>query len=53
MNWPQWVVLGTLLFSLGVTAALHGRERSPYDFGSALFSAVLIWWLLWMGGFWG
>jgi hypothetical protein len=53
MGWPQWVVIGLLIFNLGVSLAMDGKPRSPMSFMASAIGAVITWWLLWMGGFWG
>lgn len=51
MNWPQWTVIILLVLGVGVSLALDGKERSPHSFLTTLVSALINWWLLWMGGF--
>ena len=51
MNW--WIIayLGLITLSLGVILARHGQPRTGnYHFGSALASAAITIFLLYMGG---
>lgn len=51
MRWPQWLVIGLHIFSLGIGAADHGKPRSPQNFWYQLIGSAISLWLLWIGGF--
>jgi hypothetical protein len=52
-SWPQFVLAGLLVLSLGFTLAKDGQLRTDkHSFGrSVVFTALWVW-LLYMGGFW-
>lgn len=51
--WPQWLVLGFLVFRIVVGMGIHGNERrGQYNAGEIAGFTVLYAWVLWMGGFW-
>jgi len=49
--WPQWVVLFMIVFTLGITAATHGKPRTNINFGVTLLSSAIWFTLLYLGGF--
>jgi hypothetical protein len=50
-NWPQYTYLALTLFGLGICLMQHGKPREPLNFGTTVVSSSLIWFLLYMGGF--
>lgn len=51
MGWPQWTVIVLLILGVGIALATDGQPRSRQSFVTTLISSVIMWWLLWMGGF--
>jgi hypothetical protein len=49
--WPQITILILVAFNIGIAATNHGKPRSPYNIYWALIDAVILLWLLTMGGF--
>lgn len=51
MGWPQWTIIGLMFLNLGIALALDGQSRGRISFGTSVMNAVIVCWLLWMGGF--
>lgn len=50
--WPPLIYMSMTLLSLGIELARHGQEKkTKVDFYSSLFATVVIYALLWWGGF--
>lgn len=53
MAWPQFIVLGLLLFGMGSSAAKYGQPKTDkYDITDVLIAPALMFFLLWAGNFW-
>lgn len=50
-GWPQWTMLALCFLDAGCGILLHGAERSPYNGYAKTLDAIIVGWLLWMGGF--
>ena len=54
MGLPQYIYLGLLVLSLGITLAKHGERRTDkHSFFTSLTGAAITIWLLAWGGFFG
>ena len=54
MKWPQFVMAGLLLADVFLTTALHGEPKTGnYDIGVTLISNLVVFGILYAGGFWG
>lgn len=52
MGWPQFIVLGLLLFGMGSAAAKYGQSKTDkYDIADVLIAPALMFFLLWSGNF--
>lgn len=49
--WPQYVYLGLICFSLGLSIADHGRPRERENAWVSVAAVALSMFLLWQGGF--
>lgn len=51
-NWAQWTY--TVLFATGIIISMknHGKERRPWDFRRNVVASLLVFTLLYFGGFW-
>ena len=51
-GWPQWVVIGLTAWGVLRDAYLDGKPRTgKHELPISVLGAVLMIWLLWMGGF--
>ena len=48
---PQIIYLSIVFINLLLTANMHGKERTPYNFWTSLVGTVLGFFLLYWGGF--
>lgn len=54
MGWPQFTYLALTLIGLGIFLAKHGQPRNEnYNFFSTMIVQCFIYWVLYMGGFFG
>lgn len=48
---PQLIYLGLSVLGLGVILANHGKPREPHNFVATFIVTILVWTILWWGGF--
>lgn len=54
MRWPQFVMAGLLLADVGLSCALHGEPKEgKYDAGVTIIANLIMFGILYAGGFWG
>lgn len=52
--WPQYVVLGMLVFRVVFGMGMHGKPKDGNWNAGEVAGITLVWaWVFWMGGFWG
>jgi hypothetical protein len=49
--WPQLIYIALCVLGLGYCIAKEGQPRDPHNLFSSLFGSILVWALLWWGGF--
>ena len=53
MRWPQFVMAGLLLADVFLTIVLHGEPKEgTYDAGVTIISNLVVFGILYAGGFW-
>lgn len=52
-SWPQWTYLALIFLSLSIAAVNHGKPRDEQNFPTSFISALIVLFLLTMGGFFG
>lgn len=52
-EWPQWVYLGLFVLSVVASVSKHGENKGEYNGPATTLAAMLCFWILYMGGFWG
>ena len=54
LGWPQIIMGGLMLLDVLLTVALHGEPKTgEYDAGVTLISNLIVFAILYAGGFWG
>lgn len=52
-HWPQYTMIGLLIFGIVATSFKHGKPQGPYNVSTSIISFIIMITLLVTGGFFG